>query len=240
MQALEAKTVAEIAAGSLAAVRVFERLGIDYCCGGKRPLDQVCQEKGLVAQEIEREIEAAATQPAPERHDWTTAPLTELIAHIVATHHAYLVRELGPLSERVAKVERVYSARPEAIDRVAGLSDVFEALRSELLMHLRKEEMVLFPAIEAYERAINTRQPLPHVPFGTVANPIRMMEYEHENAGTALSRIRQITRDFEVPEYACLTYKAMLSGLRELEEDLHMHIHLENNILFPRALKLEQ
>jgi regulator of cell morphogenesis and NO signaling len=240
MQALEAKTVAEIAAGSLAAVRVFERLGIDYCCGGKRPLDEVCREKGLVAGEIEREIEAAAAKPAPEQRDWTTAPLTELIAHIVATHHAYLVRELGPLSERVAKVERVYSARPEAIDRVAGLSDVFEALRSELLMHLRKEEMVLFPAIEAYESAVNARLPLPHVPFGTVANPIRMMEYEHENAGTALSRIRQITRDFETPEYACVTYKAMLSGLRELEEDLHMHIHLENNILFPRALKLEQ
>jgi regulator of cell morphogenesis and NO signaling len=240
MQALETKTVAEIAAGSLGAVRVFESLGIDYCCGGKRPLDEVCREKGLDAEAVQRELDGAATKPIPEQRDWTTARLTELIAHIIATHHAYLVRELGPLSERIAKVERVYSARPEAADRVAGLSEVFEALRCELLMHMRKEEMMLFPAIKAYEKAIEARKPLPPVPFGTVANPIRMMEFEHENAGAALGRLRQITRDFEVPDYACVTYKAMLSGLRELEQDLHMHIHLENNILFPRALKLER
>ena len=104
----------------------------------------------------------------------------------------------------------------------------------------KMRKLVLFPAIEAYEKAIGARQPLPPVPFGTVANPIRMMEFEHENAGAALGRLRQMTRDFEVPDYACVTYKAMLSGLRELEQDLHMHIHLENNILFPRALKLER
>jgi regulator of cell morphogenesis and NO signaling len=240
MQALETKTVAEIASGSLAAVKVFERFGIDYCCGGKRPLDEVCREKGLDADTVRRELDSAASKPAPDQRDWTTAPLSELIAHIVATHHAYLVRELGPLSERIAKVERVYSARPEAADRVAGLSEVFEALRCELLMHLRKEEMMLFPAIESYEKAMEARRPLPPVPFGTVANPIRMMEFEHENAGAALGRLRQMTRDFEVPDYACVTYKAMLSGLRELQQDLHMHIHLENNILFPRALKLER
>jgi regulator of cell morphogenesis and NO signaling len=240
MQTLETKTVAEIASGSLAAVKVFESFGIDYCCGGKRPLDEVCRERGLDAEAVQRELECASAKPVPDQRDWTKDPLSELIAHIVATHHAYLVRELGPLSERIAKVERVYSARPEAADRVAGLSEVFEALRCELLMHLRKEEMMLFPAIEAYEKAMEARQPLPPVPFGTVANPIRMMEFEHENAGAALGRLRQMTLDFEVPDYACVTYKAMLSGLRELEQDLHMHIHLENNILFPRALKLER
>jgi regulator of cell morphogenesis and NO signaling len=240
MQVTETKTVAEIAAGSLAAVRVFERFGIDYCCGGKRPLDEVCRDKGLVTEQVQRELDAAAAQPAPEQRDWAIAPLRELIEHIVATHHAYLARELGPLGERVAKVERVYSARPEAVERVAGLSGVFEALRSELLMHMRKEEMILFPAIESYEAAASAKRPLPPLPFGSVANPIRMMEMEHESAGDALAELHEITRDFEVPEYACVTYKAMLSGLRELEQDLHMHIHLENNILFPRALKLER
>jgi regulator of cell morphogenesis and NO signaling len=239
MQALDTRTVAEIAAGSLAAVRVFERFGIDYCCGGRRPLDEVCLEKGLAAEDVQRALDAAATQTAPDQRDWSTAPLGELIRHIVETHHAYLVRELGPLADRVAKVERVYGARPEAAHRVSGLSGVFGALRSELLMHMRKEEMVLFPAIESYEAAVLAKRPLPGLPFGSVRNPIRMMEMEHDSAGGALARLREITGDFEVPEYACVTYKAMLSGLVELEQDLHMHIHLENNILFPRAMKLE-
>ncbi len=235
------KTVAEIAAGSLAAVRVFERFGIDYCCGGKRPLDEVCLEKGLDIPDVQRELDAATTaQSAGPGRDWTTEPLRELIAHIVASHHEYLKRELGPLGDRVAKVEKVYSARPEAVTRVAGLSSVFQALSSELLMHLRKEEMILFPAIESYEAAVEAKRPLPALPFGRVANPIRMMEVEHASAGDALARLRQITRDFEVPDYACVTYKAMLDGLRELEQDLHMHIHLENNVLFPRTLTLER
>jgi regulator of cell morphogenesis and NO signaling len=240
MQALETKTVAEIAAGSLAAVKVFERFGIDYCCGGKRPLDEVCLEKGLSSETVHRELAAAAAQPAPEQRDWNTVPLRELIAHIVEKHHEFLKRELAPLGERVAKVERVYSARPEAVERVAGLSEVFEDLKFELLAHMRKEEMILFPAIEACEAAANANRPLPPLPFGSVGNPIHMMELEHESAGAALASLREITRDFDIPEYACVTYKAMLSGLRELEEDLHMHIHLENNVLFPRALKLER
>jgi regulator of cell morphogenesis and NO signaling len=240
MQTLETKTVAEIAAGSLGAVRVFERLGIDYCCGGKRPLDEVCRGKGLATEEVQRELDAAAALPAAEARDWTAAPIRELIAHIVGTHHEYLKRELGPLAERVAKVARVYSARPEARERVAGLTPVFEGLKSELLLHLRKEEMILFPAIESYEAASNAGRPLPPLPFGSVANPIRMMEMEHESAGQALARLHEITGDLEVPEYACVTYKAMLGGLRELEQDLHLHIHLENNILFPRTLQLER
>ncbi len=240
MQTLETKTVAEIAAESLAAVKVFERLGIDYCCGGKRPLDEVCRENGLSAGAVQAELDAVAAQAAPEQRDWSAAPLSELIGHIVGTHHEYLKRELGPLGERVAKVERVYSARPEAVERVRGLSEIFEGLKSELLMHLRKEEMVLFPAIESYEEAVQAERPLPPLAFGSVGNPIRMMELEHESAGEALARLHEITHDFEVPEYACVTYKAMLKGLRELEQDLHMHIHLENNVLFPRTLKLER
>jgi len=230
--------VAEIAAGSLAAVRVFESFGIDYCCGGKRPLAEVCEEKGLDAGEVQRALDAATRQRPAEERDWNSAPLRELIAHIVRTHHEYLKRELGPLGARVAKVEKVYGAREEAVQSVAGLSQAFEGLASELLMHLRKEETILFPAIESSEDALGAGQPLPRLPFGTVANPIRVLEMEHEDAGNALARLREITHNYAVPEFACVTYKAMLTGLRELEEDLHMHIHLENNILFPRTLKL--
>ena len=120
-----------------------------------------------------------------------------------------------------------------------GLPEVYASLRAELEMHIRKEETILFPAVTAYEAAVNSGHPIPASPFGTVANPIGMMEQEHESAGQALARIREITRDFELPDYACVTYRALMSGLDELERDLHQHIHLENNILFPRALQLE-
>jgi regulator of cell morphogenesis and NO signaling len=235
----EQVTVAEIAAGSLAAVRVFERLGIDYCCGGRRPLDEVCREKGLESGAVRSELDAAMSDGGAEARDWQAAPLSELIAHIVGTHHSYLRRELPVLSARVEKVHRVYTGRGQS-NGLVGLPETFEALRAELESHMNKEEQILFPVIEAYERLAGAGADLPPVPFGSVANPIRMMEMEHDQAGGALERIREITSEYAVPEYACITYRAMLAGLKELEQDLHMHIHLENNVLFPRALKLER
>ncbi len=238
MQLNESVTVADIAAGSLAAVRVFERLGIDYCCGGKRPLADVCRQKGLDVEAVQFELDSAAKAPGASPRDWNTAPLRDLAAHIVATHHEYLRREFQPLSERLAKVYRVYNERYG--ETLTGLPETFDGLRSELETHMSKEERILFPAIVAAESAAAAGAPLPPSPFGTVANPIRMMEAEHESAGQALAAIRAITRDFELPEYACVTYRALMNGLRELEQDLHLHIHLENNILFPRAIKLER
>jgi regulator of cell morphogenesis and NO signaling len=226
-----------MAASSLAAVRVFEKFGIDYCCGGKRPLADVCKEKGYDPSLVRRELDTAlAADEVPER-DWNAAPLSELIEHIVNTHHQYLRRELPALQARLDKVYRVYneSYGPTLL----GLPEVFASLRSELEMHMRKEEMILFPAIAAGEAADTAGRPLPPTPFGTVANPIHMMEVEHESAGNALATIREIAGDFHSPEYACVTYRALMSGLDELERDLHMHIHLENNILFPRAQQLE-
>jgi regulator of cell morphogenesis and NO signaling len=237
MHLAETTTVAEMAATSLAAVRVFEKFGIDYCCGGKRPLAEVCREKGYDTKALEREL-AAAVQGAPNvERDWNTAPLRELVQHITGTHHEYLRRELPALQVRLDKVYRVYNQRYGPT--LLGLPEVFAALRAELEMHMRKEEMILFPAVTAYEAAIQSGQALPATPFGTVANPIHMMEAEHESAGQALAEIRRITAGFQLPEYACVTYRALMSGLDELERDLHLHIHLENNILFPRAQELE-
>lgn len=237
MQLIQDATVAEIAANSLGAVRVFERFGIDYCCGGKRPLSDVCREKGLDAGTVERELDAAHASVQESGTNWNTAPMAELVNHIVSRHHEYLRSELPALAKRIEKVYRVYNQRYG--ETLTGLPEVFSRLQAELEMHIRKEEMVLFPAIVAYEAASNSGSNLPSTPFGTVGNPIRMMETEHEEAGEALAKIRKITNEFEVPEYACVTYKAMISGLQELEQDLHLHIHLENNILFPRALRLE-
>jgi regulator of cell morphogenesis and NO signaling len=237
MQPTTVPTIRDIAANSLAAVRVFEKFGIDYCCGGKRPLADACREKGYNPEMVQSELDAAMAEGTALQRDWSAAPLSELIQHIVGTHHEYLRRELPATEVRLEKVHRVYNQRYGPT--LSGLPEVFAALRTELEMHLRKEEMILFPAIAAYERAAGTGQPLPRTPFGRVANPIHMMESEHESAGQALAKIREITNNFEVPDHACVTYRALMSGLDELERDLHMHIHLENNILFPRAEKLE-
>ncbi len=237
MLATQDRTVSDIAANSLAAVRVFERLGIDYCCGGKRPLADVCRDKGHDLASVQRELDLAMDAPSIPSRDWNTAPLRELIGHIVGTHHEYLKRELAPLGTRLEKVYRIYNEKYGPT--LTGLPDVYAGLRSELEAHLQKEEMILFPAIGACEAAIQGGSPLPPTPCGSVSHPIRVMEAEHESAGTALAAIRAITASYAIPEYACVTYKSLMAGLQELEQDLHMHIHLENNILFPRAMALE-
>ena len=237
MQVIENPTVAEIASKSLAAVRVFEKLGIDYCCGGKRPLAEVCRTKRLDVDAVQTQLDEAAKASPESARDWLVEPLRGLIAHIVNTHHAYLKRELPAIDARVAKVYRVYNARYGPT--LTGLPEVFARLRAEMERHMQKEEMVLFPAIAACEVAVNAGDPPPQSPFGTMANPIAMMEAEHESAGEALAKIREITQNFHVPDYGCVTYRALMSGLKELEEDLHMHVHLENNVLFPRASRLE-
>ncbi len=236
MAMTETVTVAEIAASSLNAVRVFEKYGIDYCCGGKRPLSDVCREKGQDAAVVQAELDQAVAATSTTAQDWNTAPLSVLIEHIVSTHHEYLRRELPAIQVRLDKVYRVYNERYGPA--LTGLPEVFGALRSELELHIRKEEVMLFPAIVAGEAAVNAGQPVPPSPFGVIANPIHMMESEHESAGRALVAIRDITGVFSIPEYGCVTYRALMSSLEELERDLHLHIHLENNILFPRAEQL--
>jgi regulator of cell morphogenesis and NO signaling len=237
MQLASHQTVSEIAAGSLSAVRVFEQYGIDYCCGGNRPLEEVCLEKGLTAASVLEQLEAAAATGTNHGTDWNSAPLRDLIRHIVTKHHGYLKMELPRIAERLQKVMRVYGVQDAAV--LAPLPQLFKDLRQEMEQHMHKEEVVLFPFIERYEACLLAGQSIPPVPFGSIANPIRMMEREHDSAGDALRQIRESTNGYAVPAHACITYRSLLDGLREMEEDLHMHIHLENNILFPRAIAME-
>lgn len=230
-------TLADMAATSLAAVRILESHGLDYCCGGKRPFKEACIARNLNPNSVLQEIEAANRQHTGGR-DWQTAPLDELVNHIVATHHEYLKVELPALGKRLAKVHEVHGARdPKTLSRMV---EVFGALREEMEMHMHKEEVILFPFIQRYGAAAAQGLPLPAVPFGSIANPIRVMEREHDTAGDALGELRQLTESYQLPPYACSTVKALYEGLQTLEADLHIHIHLENNILFPRAIALEK
>ncbi len=230
------QTVGEIAAENPSAVRVFEKYRIDYCCGGKRPLAEVCQERGLSADAVLAEVASSNGGAAPQQ-EWANAPLSELIRHIVARHHAYVKAQLPWLEEKLAKViEKHGPAQPDVLP---PLEPVFAGLAEELESHLRKEEMILFPAIEELEaaRAEGREAMLPA--FGTVQNPIRMMIFEHDNAGGALAEMRRLTKDYSLPDTACPTYRALFHAFQEFEADLHQHVHLENNILFPRAIALE-
>lgn len=227
--------VGDIAARSLGAVRVFEDHGIDYCCGGQRRLEDACREKGLDPAAILSELQQAAA-PAPAETNWTQARLRDLIAHILDKHHEYLRRELPRLSDRMTTVRRVYADRYPNI--VNPLARVLAELRDELEMHTRKEEMILFPFVERAEAGAEMGAPVSPPPFGSFANPIAVMENEHEHAGRALAEMRRITSEYRAPEDACNTFRALYAGLEELERDLHMHIHLENNVLFPRAMAL--
>ena len=230
-------TLADVAAVSLGAVRTLERYGLDYCCGGKQPFDEACLAKGLTPDAVMEEIEQALAAGGVEK-DWQSAPLGELARHIVATHHEYLKLELPVLGNRLNKVHAVHGARdPETLNR---MREVFGALRGEMEMHMHKEEAILFPFIEQYGRAEAQGQPMPPVPFGSIANPIAMMEREHDSAGDALGEMRTLTGNYQPPAYACTTVRALYDGLQALESDLHVHIHLENNILFPRAIALEK
>jgi regulator of cell morphogenesis and NO signaling len=225
-------TVGQLVSESPARARVFEQLGIDYCCGGKRPLAAVCAEKGLAVDSVVARL-AAAAQGSSGEADWTRRSMTALADHIEATHHTYLKSELPRLSARVQKVVNAHGTRhPE----LAQVQQVFEQLRDELTSHMMKEERILFPAI----RAIEAGDGAAASHCGSIRNPIHVMESEHDGAGDALARLRTLTSDYVVPEGACNTYLATLHALEELERDMHQHVHKENNILFPRAIAAEE
>jgi regulator of cell morphogenesis and NO signaling len=215
--------------------RVFERWGIDYCCGGRKPLEAACQEKALDAEAVLRDLsEADSAGTACGETDWSRASLSELADHIVTTHHAYLRQELPRLTSLLAKVAHAHGNRhPE----LRSVRRVFETLTAELQTHMVKEENGLFPMFRLQEAA-RTRT---HFPFGaTIRSAIRILDREHEDTGRMLAKIRMFTGGFAPPPGACSAYRALLDGLAQLEADLHLHIHEENNILFPRAIALEE
>jgi len=228
------KTVRDLASANPGAARIFEKFGIDYCCGGEQSLAQACSALKVDVREVIDALERPLG--AQTDRDWGKASLAELTKHIVEAHHEYVRREIPRLKELFEKVVGVHA--PNHLE-LKELESSFDALAEELTLHMMKEERMLFPYIEQLETAAKRgERPAPPM-FGTVKNPVRMMMMEHDSAGELLHKMRELTNGYTVPEDGCTSYKMLYQALQEFEADLHQHIHLENNILFPRAITLE-
>jgi regulator of cell morphogenesis and NO signaling len=226
------QTVGAIVASRPALSRVFEAAGIDYCCGGKKTLASACREKGLDVNSIIAALEPNDVEGEESFVDAASMSLAELADHIEQTHHAYLRNELPRLMKLTQKVATVHGNNDR---RLQSVHEALVAFASELSSHMMKEEMILFPFIRRLEASNSP------VEFhcGSVANPIRQMEHEHQDAGDALAKLRELTDDYTPPDWACNTYRAMLDALAQLERDMHQHVHKEDNVLFPKALERE-
>ena len=225
-----ATRVADLVLEQPTRARVFERFGIDYCCGGKKPLEAACADRGVDVAAVIAAL-GESLVPEPEDVDWTSVPVADLCAHIVGHHHAYLRDELPPLGLLVDKVARAHGTKHPELHEVQAL---FHATADELAHHMLDEEQILFPACVALERDASDG-----FHFGSIQNPIRMMLHEHDEVATGLAGMRTVTNDYAPPADACNSYRAMLERLSVLEADTHRHVHEENNILFPRAVEME-
>ena len=232
-ESLEHATVGEIVATNYQAAAVFETFGIDFCCGGRRSVADACRNAAADPEAVVRALRAIPPSDDGDQSDVTNWPLDRLVNHIVETHHAYVKSALPLVAGYLAKLVAVHGERHPELARVATL---FDQLGRDLLQHMMKEEHVLFPYLR--ELAASGGKALPS-PFGTVENPIRMMEREHQEAGDELRLIREVTNGYRPPADGCATYGVCFAELARFERDLHRHVHLENNVLFPRGIAIE-
>ena len=223
-------TLAELVTADPSLARELERRGLDYCCGGTRTLEQACAARDLDAATVVEELIGSGHSRGVEA--WTSMDAYQLVDHIEATHHTYLWDELPRLTALMDKVQSVHGRRHPELDDVA---DCLAELRADLEPHLAKEERVLFPMI----RQLATDPSPAAFHCGSIRNPIVVMMREHDNAGELLARLRRLTGDYQPPVDACASYDALYRGLEELEADTHLHIHKENNVLFPMVVALE-
>jgi regulator of cell morphogenesis and NO signaling len=238
MNIITDKTVREYALEMPHALRVFEKLKIDYCCGGGRPIGDACAVAGVGVEELASLLEQANREPVASAPPAVaqSCSLSALIDYIIDKHHTFTREEM----ERIgALLEKVCSKHGASHPEVVIARTLFHKLCDDLKPHMYKEEAVLFPYIKALEQAISRKTAMPFAPFGTVNNPVRMMMSEHDTAGDILRELRAATGDYAAPEDACMSYRALYDALEGFERDLHQHIHLENNLLFPRAVEME-
>jgi len=228
-------TIAEVVAMNFHTAKVFEDFGLDFCCGGKKTIQDACREKGINPDIILSSLANIETTNGSAAH-FDKWELDFLIDYIVTNHHSYVLREITTIEHHLQKVASKHGENHPEIYKVETL---FNSLREELMVHMQKEEKMLFPYIKKLVIAQKNSLEFPQPPFGSAAGPVAVMENEHDNAGRVMHEINRITNSFNPPEDACTTFRTLYSEMAEFEKDLHVHIHLENNILFPKALRLE-
>ena len=231
------ETLGQIVATDLRKAQIFKKYGLDFCCGGKKTVKQACAEKGLDVTKIEQELQQADKMPSSRPLPYGDWSLDFLADYIVNTHHSYVNKNLPDIKAYSEKVMKVHGDHHPELIRI---NELVQEIYAELTAHMAKEEKVLFPYIKELVAANKNTQPLHAAVFGTVQNPINMMEMEHEMVGKSLEEIRVLSNNYLLPADACASFSLLYRMLDEFEEDLHLHIHLENNILFPKALEMEK
>jgi regulator of cell morphogenesis and NO signaling len=229
-------TVGQWVAQNYKTAQIFRNYGIDFCCGGGISVEKACSQKNAPYVTVLSELESLGNT-ASVSENYNSWKLDFLADYIVNTHHDYIKNKLPELNFYANKVARVHGERhPELYD----ILRLFLEIEQEMSQHMMKEEHVLFPFIKEMVSAQISAQQLSKPPFGTVKHPVEMMEHEHDSAGRIMEEIQQLTNNFTPPDDACTTYRVLFQNLKAFQEDLHKHVHLENNILFPKATKLEE
>ncbi|MEX2190222.1 MAG: iron-sulfur cluster repair di-iron protein [Bacteroidota bacterium] len=237
MQRFQDSTLKSIVTEDYRAAAIFEKYSLDFCCGGGIRIDQACSQKQVDPSLVYAELAELVQRPNGNTPHFSAWPLDELIDYIVNVHHRYVREAIPVLSAHTQKVAKVHGERhPEVI----AIARHFETVARDMMAHMMKEEHVLFPFIEELVKAKRDGGVFRPPPFGGVQNPIRMMEAEHKAAGDELSSVRSLTNNYVPPADACMTYRVSFQELQQFEEDLHRHVHLENNILFPKTTVLEE
>jgi regulator of cell morphogenesis and NO signaling len=228
--------IGEVVADNFRTAQVFESLGIDFCCGGKNSINDACMAKGIDPDFVVKEISKAGDVNSTASH-FSTWDVDFLIDYIVNNHHSYVLTSLPTIEHHLQKV---IAAHGEKNPNLAEIDTVFSLLKAELIEHMMKEERMLFPYIKKLNFCYKNSIEIPAAPFGALSNPVRVMEDEHAAAGEMMAQINKLTGGYLIPEKACGTYKLLYNELKDFETDLHMHVHLENYILFPKAVELEE
>jgi len=237
MKISEESVIGELVAQDYRKAAVFQSNGIDFCCQGNRTIEDACNKKGLIPENLIKELNAIGKQQTGNDINYQSWPIDLLADYIEKTHHCYVTEKIPILKPYLEKICKVHgSQHPELLE----IKDEFFAGADELTNHMRKEEMILFPFIRSLANSKQKNQAIVSAQFGTVENPIHMMMEEHDVEGKRFRKIAALSNDYITPVDACNTYKVTFAVLKEYEDDLHLHIHLENNILFPKAIALEQ
>lgn len=229
MEKIVNRNVGDLVAENIKSAHIFKKYGIDFCCGGGITLEKACIKNNVSIDQITNDLNSLNQPVAPEK-DFNSFPLDKLIDYILNVHHSYIRESIPLVLQYGTKVSSVHGDRHPELREIFQL---FHDLVNELIMHMKKEEMILFPHVKKLLHGIRAQE------ISSIQSPIAVMESEHENAGNILKTIGKLSSDFTPPSDACNTYRAFYAKLQEFQDDLHKHIHLENNILFPKAIKLE-